>query len=109
MSQVFTSFAELAAYAGIKTTGTKKLKAALPETSFMHVSEQVGKPAAVVWAAINDQEANKKSGNAGSPLVTVDTLKEATGLHGTVIRDGIIRLAVAGLLSKVTADGRVAA
>lgn len=107
---IFTSFADLARFAGVETTGpVKPLRRPLPETAFMVVKEKVGKAAAAVWVAINDQESNKKSGLAGSPLVSVEDLKEATGFHGNVIKDGIIRLAVAGLLSKITPDGRVAA
>lgn len=106
----FHSFADLADYAGltVKVKG-KKLKKSVPENSFLHVKELAGKPAAVIFIAINDQECSKKSGPDGYPMMTVAQIVEDTGFDEGDVVTGIIRLAKVGLISKITPDGKIAA
>ena len=105
----FSTFAELAAFAGIKVKGNKKIKTQLPENSFLHVKEIAGKPAAVMWIALNDRAASKKSGPDGYPLMTVDEIVNETGFEADDVMTGIIRLAKNGLLTKITPEGLIAA
>ena len=105
MSAVFTSFADLAAHLNVKVKPGKKLRKAMPETAFIHVAGIAGKPAALVWACINDRESNKKAGLAGSPIVPIADIVDDTGMDEDAVVTGIIRLAKNGLISKVTPLG----
>jgi hypothetical protein len=77
--------------------------------SYIKVRKKVGTDGATVWTALTDRLSSKKAGEAGKLLLTAEELAQETKLSLRRVQAAIIVLAVAGLLTKFTSDGRVAA
>ena len=79
------------------------------ETVYDVVTRKVGKQAARVWQFLQTEETRANAGPKGSPLKAVAEIMQGTKLTQQEVQESVIALAQNRLITKITADGRVAA
>lgn len=79
------------------------------ETVYDVVARKVGKQAARVWQFLQTEETRANAGPAGSPLKQIEAIVHGTKLTQQEVQEAVIALARNRLITKITADGRVAA
>ena len=101
MSQVFTSFADLA-----KALGSKiKAKEKMAHGSYITVQSDCGHKAAVIWAVLQDREACRTYGDNGKIILTPTELAEITGYAESSVIGCLISLIRRGHI-RPTSDGK---
>jgi hypothetical protein len=78
-------------------------------TPFETVKAKLGKTAAQVWSHLQVEEVRANAGPRGTLLKDVAGIAQATGFSTQIVQEAVIGLALAGLITKITTDGRVAA
>lgn len=75
MSQVFTSFKELARVFGSEVKAREKIA----HGSYLTVQTDCGNKAAIIWSVLQDREACRTYGENGKIILTPTELSEITG------------------------------
>lgn len=101
MSQVFTSFAELARVFGSEI----KAKEKIAHGSYLTVETDCGHKAAVIWAVLQDREACRLYGDNGKIILTPVELAEITGYTLSSVIGCLISLVRRGHV-RPTSDGK---
>ncbi len=101
MSQVFTSFAELARVFGSEV----KAKEKMAHGSYLTVETECGHKAAVIWAVLQDRESCRNYGENGKLILTPAEIAGITGYTESSVIGCLLSLVRRGH-ARPTTDGK---